>query len=1499
MDSVDNWLQTYCGEPFWNDSVIWNTPDPNLTRCFRQTGLTILPCLYLWLAAPFEALYVAKASPRLIRWSFTIKSRLVLAGLCVLLGLVETVLALVDDDPYSPSSEYHAPLIKAATFLLLCILMNYHRMRGIVTSGVVWTFVLINFLASLPVFYSVTVHGMSIGTSEKMVHGIYTLLLALLLVSCSFADHPVTRRRAPDKVDLGSSEELREYKPNPLYTASFPSKVTYWWFNGLAYTGWKDSLKMKDLWDISDEEKTASVGQRFAKVWLRRNQEIKTSNAKNSALDLKLSKKATKTDSTPKKTVEQPGVLSTIMRSFGWAFATAASLKFCYDCLQFANPQLLKWLIAFIESRTDPLWHGVLIALFIFGIQMVQSLILSAYFQRCSILGLKIRTCLTATIYRKALVLSNSSRKGTTVGEVVNLMSVDSQRIFDLMSYVNLLWSAPLQMGLSLYFLFNELGWSTVAGLIVMVILIPLNGYVADLTKKMQTKQMKEKDERVKAMNEILTGIKVIKLYAWEESFMTLVLGMRKKEVRQLRNIAYLNSVISFIWTCAPSLVALSTFAVYLLSDEKNILDAQKAFVSLALFNLLRFPLTMLPVMINFSVMAWVSVKRLNKFFNSTELDEYVMDDEVSEAITVEDASFTWEASPENSPDNLNVTLKDINLHVPKGSFLAVVGNVGTGKSSLLSALLGEMDKLQGKVNISGELDIAYVPQQAWIQNATLRDNILFGKEYDKRKYSNVIRACALKPDIEILPGGDETEIGEKGINLSGGQKQRVNLSRACYSDADLYLMDDPLSAVDSHVAKHLFDKVLSSKTGLLKTKTRILATNNISLLPNVDNIVVLKDGGISETGSYQELMDKDGDFAEFVRNFSTQAASTSEDSTESSIDRKTSVRSDRTGSIEQPANEVHKLIETEKAETGQVRMSVYVQYLRAVTWPWVILIFMSTFFSQVAISSSDFWLSRWSTDEPLVVNGTMVQDKAQSNMRLIVYGLIGLCQACFVFFSAFVLAKGTLDASVNLHRDILARILRSPMSFFDTTPLGRIVNRFSKDVDTVDSIIPETLSGWLECLLQVVASFFIISYATPLFLTVIVPISVVYYYIQKFYIPTSRQLKRLESITRSPIYSHFSETLSGVSTIRAYKANQRFINISDNKVDSNQMCVHPNLMSNRWLSVRLDFCGNCLVLSAALFAVFSRGVIDAGVAGLSVTYALNVTQYLNWAVRMTSEMETNIVSVERILEYSANPTEAEFIVDENRPKENWPDRGVVQFEDYGSRYRPGLDLVIKNITTVVHSEEKIGIVGRTGAGKSTITLALFRLIEPAEGKIVIDGVDVSKIGLHDLRSKITIIPQDPVLFSGTLRSNLDPFNLKSDEQLWKSLEHAHLKHFVKGLEHGLAHKVAEGGENLSVGQRQLICLARALLRKTKILVLDEATAAVDLETDSLIQSTIRKEFSDCTIFTIAHRLNTILDSTRVMVLDKGEIVEFDNPQVLLQNPASVFYSLAKDAGIV
>uniref|UniRef100_A0A8C2SF61 Multidrug resistance-associated protein 1 n=1 Tax=Capra hircus TaxID=9925 RepID=A0A8C2SF61_CAPHI len=1111
-------------------------------------------------------------------------------------------------------------------------------------------------------------------------------------------------------------------------------------------------------------------------------------------------------------------------------------------------------LINFVNDKKAPEWQGYFYTALLFISACLQTLVLHQYFHICFVSGMRIKTAVIGAVYRKALVITNAARKSSTVGEIVNLMSVDAQRFMDLATYINMIWSAPLQVILALYLL-----WLVA--------------------------HMKSKDNRIKLMNEILNGIKVLKLYAWELAFKDKVLAIRQEELKVLKKSAYLAAVGTFTWVCTPFLVALSTFAVYVTVDENNILDAQKAFVSLALFNILRFPLNILPMVISsiVQVQARPGGFREGAWGKQGQRARKSPGCSSTNSITVKNATFTW---ARNDPP----TLHGITFSVPEGSLVAVVGQVGCGKSSLLSALLAEMDKVEGHVTVKGS--VAYVPQQAWIQNISLRENILFGRQLQERYYKAVIEACALLPDLEILPSGDRTEIGEKGVNLSGGQKQRVSLARAVYCDSDVYLLDDPLSAVDAHVGKHIFENVVGPK-GLLKNKTRLLVTHGISYLPQMDVIIVMSGGKISEMGSYQELLARDGAFAdqpmemvlcsikccegEHVGQWAEEFGGSG---TSGSMVRVPSGEqcSDPTHVGQWAAQGLLRLLTLGRhgwwvcsvrclLSWSQVKLSVYWDYMKAIG---LFISFLSIFLflcNHVASLASNYWLSLW-TDDP-IVNGTQEHTK----VRLSVYGALGISQ-------------GERPQAPTCS------------CFFERTPSGNLVNRFSKELDTVDSMIPQVIKMFMGSLFNVIGACIIILLATPMAAVIIPPLGLIYFFVQRFYVASSRQLKRLESVSRSPVYSHFNETLLGVSVIRAFEEQERFIRQSDLKVDENQKAYYPSIVANRWLAVRLECVGNCIVLFASLFAVISRHSLSAGLVGLSVSYSLQVTAYLNWLVRMSSEMETNIVAVERLKEYSETEKEAPWQIQDMAPPSDWPQVGRVEFRDYGLRYREDLDLVLKNINVTIDGGEKVGIVGRTGAGKSSLTLGLFRIKESAEGEIIIDDINIAKIGLHDLRFKITIIPQDPVLFSGSLRMNLDPFSQYSDEEVWTSLELAHLKGFVSALPDKLNHECAEGGENLSVGQRQLVCLARALLRKTKILVLDEATAAVDLETDDLIQSTIRTQFDDCTVLTIAHRLNTIMDYTRVIVLDKGEIREWGSPSDLLQR-RGLFYSMAKDAGLV
>uniref|UniRef100_A0A8B9RF96 ABC-type glutathione-S-conjugate transporter n=1 Tax=Astyanax mexicanus TaxID=7994 RepID=A0A8B9RF96_ASTMX len=1352
--------------------------------------------------------------------------------------------------------------------LLATFIIQFERLRGVQSSGVLFIFWTLSVLCAIVPFRSKILHANKGENVDKLRFTTFYMYFGLILVElimCCFNEKPPLFSR--------------------LYHTVFKCVrlilVSLFLFYSMAIKGYKSPLETKDLWSLNKQDSSELVVPKLLREW-----EGEKSKAQRcgSVLDT-INPEEVEVLLSSKKDTPQPSFL----RIYG---SLLCSLIFSLLSLCF------RMLIEFTKETGVPSWWGFALAFMMFGCALLQTLILHQHFQYCFVTGMRLRTAIIGAIYRKSLVITNEAKRSSTVGEVVNLMSVDAQRFMDLTTFLNMLWSAPLQIILALFFLWQTLGPSVLAGVAVMILLIPFNAVIA---MKTRVEQMQYKDARIKLMNEILNGIKVLKLYAWEVSFKEKVLQIRQKELNVLRAKSCLMDIPLEIF---PQ-VALTTFAVYVSVDKNNVLDADKAFVSLSLFNILRFPLNMLPQVISSLVQASVSLKRIQAFLSHDELDPDNVDKKPAPSgKTAKQESYTFS----NLASKLvYLCVCSINVMVPQGSLLAVVGHVGCGKSSLVAALLGEMEKLEGHISIRGS--VAYVPQQAWIQNATLRDNILFGRPYVEQKYRCVLEACALTPDLEVLPGGDLTEIGEKGINLSGGQRQRVSLARALYSEADVYLMDDPLSAVDAHVAKHIFDHVIGPE-GALRGKTRILVTHGISFLPQVDNILVLVEGIVSEMGSYQDLLKQNGAFAEFLRNYSLEdiieedeVTGTQEKISIMSNDlenpktksiRKRRCSERRPGEPPQEKKEpkVEKLIQAETAETGRVKFKVYWEYAKAVG-PILSLFICFLYASQSAAAiGANIWLSQWTNDSR---DSVTAQEKV--HMRVGVYASLGITQGILVMFSSFTLAMGKIQAARKLHQGLLDNKFHTPQAFFDTTPLGRIINRFSKDIYVIDEALPSTILMFLGTFFASVATMIVIVSSTPIFAVVIVPLALVYFFVQRFYVATSRQLKRLESVSRSPIYSHFSETITGTSVIRAYGRNSAFVLMSDMKVDENQKSYYPGIVSNRWLGIRIEFIGNCIVLFAAVFAVLEKENLSPGLVGLSVSYALQVTMSLNWMVRMTSDLESNIVAVERVKEYSETPPEAPWEVEDKKPPTDWPSEGNVEFADYSVRYREGLDLVLRNISLRVKGGEKIGIVGRTGAGKSSMTLCLFRLLEAAGGEITIDGVKIKEIGLHDLRSKLTIIPQEPVLFSGTLRMNLDPFEKYSDDDMWNALTLSHLHKFVSNQPAKLALECSEGGENLSVGQRQLICLARALLRKTRILILDEATAAIDLETDDLIQSTIRTQFEDCTVFTIAHRLNTIMDYTRILVLDKGQIAEFDTPVNLIAQKG-IFYSMAKDAGL-
>ncbi|XP_039402380.1 canalicular multispecific organic anion transporter 1 isoform X4 [Mauremys reevesii] len=1467
-------LEEFCGSVFWNASLL-AAPQPDLPLCFEQTVLVWIPLGFLWLLAPWQLLPMFK--PRTKKSSLTkiYLTKQALTTLLLLTAVAELVFTLAEDfgqyphpTPASrnPAVQYTNPALYTVTWCLVLLLHDTQRFHQHRDSGPLFLFWILSLLCGVFPFQTLVRKALLGLVPDLPRFSLFLIsygLQLLLLIISAFSDV------APE------TEEMA--KKNPEVTASFLSSITFSWYSRMVLKGYRKPLEMEDLWDLKENVKTQQILSRFdrnmrAEVRKARR-ELERRRCKRSlreaapdhrnglgkaqsqdilVLEEKRPKRKKEEDvGGPSGDYPKAWLAKALIRTFAGNLLKSVAFKVVHDLLVFASPQLLKLLISFVADPTAYAWQGYLYALLLFVTALVQSICLQQYFQLCFLLGMSLRTALMAAVYKKM-------------------------------------------------------------------------------------KNMKNKDQRMKIMNEILSGIKILKLFAWEPSFERQVGEIRVRELKGLLHFTNLQAFSIFIFSCAPFLVSVASFAVYVMVDEKNLLDAQKAFTSISLFNVLRFPMTMLPVVISSLVQTSVSTERLERYLGSGNLDPSAIrrDPSVDCAMQFSEASFAWEQGAEP-------VIREVTLDIKPGHLVAVVGAVGSGKSSLVSAVLGEMENLKGHINIQGS--VAYVPQQAWIQNATLKDNILFGSELDEARYQRVVEACALLPDLKLLPGGDLTEIGEKGINLSGGQKQRVSLARAVYSDADIYLLDDPLSAVDAHVGKQLFEQVLGPD-GLLQGKTRILVTHSVSFLPRTDEIVVLVAGAVSEQGSYSTLLANGGAFAQLLSTYGSQEGSTPEGEAtagaaeeqdggvpetstedmpadivtmtlkrEASIQQRVFSRSLSTRSTKslrkalqagevgpkdkQPAEEVtgQRLIEKEAMETGKVKFSLYLRYLRAVGWGFSAWVFITYVAQYAAFVGSNLWLSDWTDDSLRYWNQTY--PTSQRDMRIGVFGALGTAQSAFLLAGALLATRGAIRASRILHQQLLSNILRVPMSFFDTTPTGRIVNRFAKDIFTVDETIPMSFRSWLTCFLGISSTLLMICLATPYFALIIIPLGIFYFFLLRYYVSTSRQLRRLDSITRSPIYSHFGETVSGLSVIRAYGHQERFLQHNDRIMDMNQKSVYSWIVSNRWLAVRLEFVGNLVVFSAALLAVITRDNLGSGIVGLSISSALNITQTLNWLVRMTSELETNIVAVERVHEYTEVENEAHWVT-EQRPPPGWPSKGEIQITDYQVRYRPGLELVLHGLTCDIGSTEKVGVVGRTGAGKSSLTNCLFRILEAAGGKIVIDGVDISTIGLHDLRQSLTIIPQDPILFSGTLRMNLDPFDQYSDEEIWKALELAHLKTYVLDLPERLSHQVSEAGENLSVGQRQLLCLARALLRKSKILILDEATAAVDLETDHLIQTTIRSEFANCTVLTIAHRLHTIMDSNRVMVLQAGRIVEYDSPERLLQQQG-LFSTMAKDAGIV
>eukprot|EP01125_Pyxidicula_operculata_P007654 TRINITY_DN2595_c0_g1_i1.p1 TRINITY_DN2595_c0_g1~~TRINITY_DN2595_c0_g1_i1.p1 ORF type:complete len:1040 (-),score=251.73 TRINITY_DN2595_c0_g1_i1:92-3211(-) len=1005
-------------------------------------------------------------------------------------------------------------------------------------------------------------------------------------------------------------------------------------------------------------------------------------------------------------------------------------------------------------------------------------------------------------------------------------------------------------------------------------------------------------DQRLKLCSELIQGIRIVKYSAWERPFIHNIELARKREVQTSLKLAVVRWGIMFCINNAPTLTITLIFLFYGLFSTES-LTVSTAFTVISLVNITRVPIQWAAVGYLMWTQNKVSIQRVGEFLLTPEKKEYVQNDpDMKEKIKIKNATFNW-----NPADTDKAFLQNINLKIKKGQKVMVIGAVGSGKSSLSMAILGEIPLASGEIYVND--DLAYVPQQAWIFNGTVRDNIIFGMPYDDKKFKAVCAASALNRDLEQWIAGDLTEIGERGVNMSGGQRQRVSIARALYSEKNIVVLDDPLSAVDSHVSKYIFKNAIQT---YLAEKTVVMITNQLQYLPLADHIVVMNQGKIDSQGKFNDLMDKSKLFSELMKKFGVMEEE--EDEVENHDKKTDKAQKKEEVSVSNKSEETDKeklkkggLIKVEERSSGLIPFNVYWYYMKSGGLRWAYLFFFFFFVYVVIRILGSWWLATWSTKsqayfKSLSSNSTETVEYDNTYWTWTYIGWMLAEAASQMIALAIGLAILTVQSAEKMHKRILRRISYARTAFFDSTPVGRIFSRLSQDMSLIDFLLGINFNATFNLGFIVFTTIVGIGLGTWYILIVVLPLIGVYMGVQAYYRSTNIEIQRIESITRAPPISLINATLSGVDTIRAYKSNDRFMKLCFDTIDNNNRVKYVQRYGTMWFGVVVDSVGAfvILILFLGLSLVRNYWYIDPSFAALAMSYTSGFIAALSGFSNIFAELEMRMNSVERFKEYNKLAQEKEEADDGYEPPEDWPSKGGIEFKDFSFAYHIGPP-VLKHLSFKIKSQHKIGVVGRTGAGKSSMMQALFRIEEPVTGTIVIDGVDITKLGLRDLRSSISIIPQDPTLFIGTVRYNLDPFDEHQDKEIWNALELVHLKETISKLKGQLDFVVTENGSNFSVGQRQLMCMARALLRKTKVLLLDEATASVDVETDALLQQTIRKQFKNCTVITIAHRLNTIMDSDKILVLDQGKVAEYDKPAKLLENKNGLFYSMVQASG--
>ncbi|XP_063981696.1 ATP-binding cassette subfamily C member 4-like [Diachasmimorpha longicaudata] len=1289
--------------------------------------------------------------------------------------------------------------------------------------------------------------------------------------------------------------------PSPRGRSNVLEKLSFWWLKPLFVYGRRNDLEVKDLHNTLPPDLSEPLGNTLEANW---NDEIAAA----------------------RQAGRKPKFLNAIRKTFMWSYMYYGGLLLFNSIVSVLQPYVLGLLISFFpRDSTITTNEAYIYASLVVIISAITAVIDHHSNLGQMEIGMRLRIASSSLIYRKILKLSRNSANRTAGGQIINLLSNDVARFDQVFTLLHSLWIIPIQSAVIAYLIWQSVGIATLAGIILLLMqTLPVQGYLSRLTARLQAKVAVRTDERVRLMSEIITGVQVIKMYTWEKPFLRLVSLARKYEIDVLTVKSYWRGGIRASLVFTERTTLFFTVMAYVLLGHT--LSAATVFSMAQYFNRLQAGVALyIPMALTYASEATVTIKRLENFLLLEDNHLLAIEQAPGDAtsIRIEKVSASW------NQESVTRTLSDIDITMKSGTVTAVVGPVGAGKSSLLQLILGEMHSTTGRVTVGGT--VSYASQEPWLFGGSVRNNILFGQPYNEPRYRQVVRACALTRDFHQLPQGDKTLVGERGTSLSGGQRARINLARAVYREADIYLFDDPLSAVDTHVGRNLFDGCIME---YLADKTRILVTHQVQYLKDVDFIIMLNHGVIEKQGGFKDF--ENDDFALLHGDDRTELEK--KETIVEHVDEKVPLISQVSHFSEIDKDENIENDEPEETEElvarGKISRSLFWKYFKSSGSYFLVLMFVIfLILGQLGSSGSDYWLAYWTNQVELQTNSETMQHYSLRNgtshtlndinvtyieeastvsinllnpgnldqhydndMTLWIYGIFVMtCTVCTTARN-IIFYQICMNAGKNIHNLMLGCLLQAPMRFFNSNPSGRIVNRFSKDIGCVDELLPNALIDSIQVfavMIGILSQVLIINWWT------IFPMVVMGYFysqIRTLFLATAQDLKRLEGITKSPVFSHVNASLAGLATIRSAGGQEmlrkEFDNHQDVHTSANSLLISTSTAFGLWLdAVTLVF----VAFITYSFIILKNDSTFAGDVGLAISQILILCGMLQYGMRQTAEMVAQMTSVERVLQYTKLEKEGPFNSEINcKPPATWPLKGQIEFDHVYLRYSEDEEPVLKDLNVTIESGMKVGIVGHTGAGKSSLIAALLNL-EKLEGIIRIDGIDTKKIGLHDLRRKISIIPQEPMLFTATLRDNLDPFHQFKDDQLWSALEEVELKAQSQSLDY----LVTQGGTNFSAGQRQLLCLARAIVRNNKIIILDEATANIDPTTDALIQRTIRDKFKDCTVLTIAHRLNTVMDSDRILVIEHGKIVEYDYPHELLRKEDGYLTNMANETGIV